>query len=77
MHCHVSVRNLVDAGWVQEVAGLTASSDVDASGAPVTRLDGTVEDQAALVGLINALYSYGLVIVELECHPAGAAANAV
>ena len=69
-HYRVVVTGVLDSSWVERHWGMT-SSPVELSGEPdQTVLVGEVVDQAALMGVFNALYNMGHTVVSVErIHP--------
>ena len=69
-HYHIYVTGILDSDWVEHRWGMT-SSTVEQRGEPdQTVLVGEVVDQAALIGVINALYNMGHTVVSVErIHP--------
>jgi hypothetical protein len=66
--CRICVQGAVDQSWAEQLNGLTVSSQtLIGDTAPTTVLFGLMTDQAALIGLVNALYSLGLPLVSVEC----------
>jgi hypothetical protein len=62
----IFVTGVLDSGWVDRHWGMT-SSPVEPSGElEQTVLVGEVADQAALMGVINALYNKGHTVVSVE-----------
>ena len=69
-HYHIYVTGTLDSSWVERRWGMM-SSNVEQRGEPdQTVLVGEVVDQAALIGVINALYNMGHTVVLVErLHP--------
>jgi hypothetical protein len=71
----ICIIGVLESGFAERYWGMTSS--------PVERIDepegtvlvGEVADQAALVGIINALYNYGHTVVSVELMPLEAAPN--
>lgn len=57
----VHIAGQLDTSWSDRLGGLTMSYEVDQKrdSGPVTVLHGWLPDQAALLGIINALYNAG------------------
>ena len=49
--------------------GIAISSQFEADGSPLTTLTGPLVDQAALYGVLNALYSLGFALLSVERTP--------
>jgi hypothetical protein len=64
----IRVLGHLDEGWSDWAAGITITVESKGDGPPITTLTGTV-DQAALHGLLRRLYSLGLPLISLNCHP--------
>ena len=65
-HYHIYVTGILDSDWVERRWGMT-SSTVEQRGEPdQTVLVGKVVDQAALIGVINALYNMGHTVVSVK-----------
>lgn len=69
-HYRIYVTGVLDRSWVERYWGMT-SNLVELRDEPdQTVLVGEVADQAALIGVINALYSKGHTVVSVErLHP--------
>ena len=69
-HYRIVFSGLLDSSWAERRWGMT-SSTVEQRGEPdQTVLVGEVVDQAALIGVINALYNMGHTVVLVErLHP--------
>ena len=69
-HYRICVTGVLDSSWVERYWGMT-SSLVELRDEPdQTVLVGEVADQAALIGVINALYGKGHAVVSVErLHP--------
>jgi len=59
----IIVQGRLEADWAERVGGMAITS-TDANGA--TTLEGRLEDQAALAGLLIALYELHLPLVLVE-----------
>ena len=65
-HYRVVVTGVLDSSWVERHWGMT-SSPVELRGeTEQTVLVGEVADQAALMGVFNALYNMGHTVVSVE-----------
>jgi hypothetical protein len=58
----ISVEGRLDERWSDWFAGMTFRVECEADGPPITTLTGTVADQAALQGMLRALYTLGLTV---------------
>lgn len=63
----ICVQGHLDEKWSDYVQGMTISTEYDECQNPVTTLTGQLLDQAALMGVINALYDHRLPILSVEC----------
>ena len=63
----ISVQGAISRDWTDYFRTLSVSTASPIDRRPVTTLTGQVADQAALVGLINALYGLGLPLLSVEC----------
>ena len=68
----ICVTGGLESSWAERLWGMV-SSPVEKSGEPEqTALVGEVADQAALVGIINALYNSGHTVMSVERMPPNA-----
>lgn len=63
----ICVHGHLDVKWSDYVQGMSIATDYDECQNPVTTLTGQLLDQAAFMGVINALYDYRLPILSVEC----------
>jgi len=63
----ICVQGHLDEKWSDYVQGMSISTEYDDSQNPVTTLAGQLLDQAALMGVLNALYDCHLPILSVEC----------
>lgn len=61
----IRVTGHLPESWSDRLGGMTITDD-SGSGAPVTILCGRLLDQAALLGVLNALYGLHLPLVSVE-----------
>lgn len=64
--CVIRVRGVLSPDWSVRLAGMrivTARS----GRSPITELVGRLADQAALHGVLSALYELGLPLISVEC----------
>lgn len=66
LRCRIRVRGVPEPSWLGELAGLTVIES-DSQDRTTVLLAGDLADQPALVGLINALYSFGFTIEAIHC----------
>ena len=62
----IIVQGRLEADWAERVGGLTVTSGNVNGGIEETTLEGRLEDQAALAGLLMALYELHLPLVRVE-----------
>jgi hypothetical protein len=65
----ISVEGALDEKWSSRLGGMQIVTQERESQKPVTTLSGEVPDQAALVGVLNALYELHLNILYVNCEP--------
>ena len=63
----ICVQGHLDVKWTDYVQGMSISTEYDESQNPVTILTGQLLDQAAFMGVMNALYDRRLPILSVEC----------
>ena len=63
----ICVQGHLDVKWSDYTQGMTISTEYDESQNPVTILTGQLLDQAAFMGVMNALYDRRLPILSVEC----------
>lgn len=54
----IQVKGYLDPSWSDRLGGMTITTTGQAEEAPVSTLVGLLLDQAALIGLLDALYNY-------------------
>ncbi|CAB1058816.1 hypothetical protein D1BOALGB6SA_3574 [Olavius sp. associated proteobacterium Delta 1] len=62
----IRVQGLLDATWSDRLAGMAISRIKTEQKAPVMMLAGHLIDQAALAGVLNALYNLHLPLLSME-----------
>jgi hypothetical protein len=62
----VRVRGVLDASWSDSLSGMSIVTDYDVDNDPITTLTGRLADQAALTGVLNALYDLGFALLSVE-----------
>jgi hypothetical protein len=64
---HIRVKGHLDASWSDRLGGMEIKTIEQPGGTPETSLVGWLPDQAALCGVLNALYGlhFSLLSVEL------------
>ena len=63
----ISVSGRLDASWSDRVGGMQITASRAANGQMETILVGRLVDQAALSGILNALYELHLPVLSAEC----------
>jgi hypothetical protein len=58
----IQVEGHLDERWLTWFEGMTIAVEREGDGPPITTLTGTVADQAALQGMLRALYTLGLTV---------------
>jgi len=62
----ILVRGRLGERWRDRVGGLRIAIGEDEDGEPQTELMGLLQDQAALMGVLQHLYARGVAIVSVE-----------
>ena len=63
----IQVAGYLDENWTTRLGGLTISIDTQEDDKLVTTLSGALIDQAALFGVLKALYDMRLPLLSVEC----------
>ncbi len=63
----IRVLGEVDPAWSDRLGGMDISVDRSGEDGPVTTLIGQLPDQAALSGVMEALYELHLRVLEVTC----------
>ena len=63
----ISILGTLDKNWSDYCGGMTIEHQNFLDQYPVTILTGHLPDQAALLGVINALYDMGCPLLSVEC----------
>jgi len=63
----ICVRGHLDASWSDRIGGMQITETRGPDGNPETILVGRLADQAALSGILNALYELHLPVLSAEC----------
>lgn len=66
----IHIQGMLDASWSDRLGGLSIRSEQKSDNSSVTMLSGPLMDQAALFGVLNALYNmhYPLLYVEYKAE---------
>ncbi len=75
-HYHILVQGLLSSYWSTRLGGMEITVQEPASEPPVTVLTGEVRDQAALIGVLNALYDMRCTVLKVEQIDSATAADA-
>ena len=62
----IRVQGRLDQSWSDRMSGMSISSVDTGNSAPVTILVGYLNDQAALAGVLNALYNLHMPLISVE-----------
>lgn len=65
----ITVGGILDPQWAAWFAPMTLTTRVDPTGTPVSTLQGAINDQAALRGIVNRLWNLNLTVLELRRLP--------
>lgn len=63
----ICIRGYLDESWSDRLGGMTILPAEDEPGVNRTILSGELPDQAALFGVLNALYDMRLPVLSVEC----------
>lgn len=63
----IRIRGYLDKNWSDRLAGMTIIPCEEDAGYTITTLIGCLPDQAALFGVLNALYDMRLPLLTVEC----------
>lgn len=63
----ITVQGHLDERWSDWFGKMTIAVDREGDGRLITTLTGTVADQAALQGMLRALYTLGLSVCSVMC----------
>jgi hypothetical protein len=61
----ILIQGWLDKQWQDRLGGLTIETRLGENDVPVTRLTGEVMDQAALLGVLNALFQLQLPLISV------------
>jgi hypothetical protein len=64
---HIRVMGALDENWANRLCGLKITSYSVEDQQVITSLEGTLIDQAALFGVLMALYDLHLPLLSVEC----------
>jgi len=63
----IKVRGYLDDDWSNQLGGIAIRHTTETNETPITILQGKLVDQAAFLGVLNALYGLGFPILSVEC----------
>lgn len=63
----IRIQGYLDRSWSDRLGGMTIVPPEDESEGMITVLYGQLPDQAALFGILNALYDMRLPVISFEC----------
>ncbi len=63
---HICVSGSLDEVWSDRLGGMKITRGTGEGGKPITRLDGELTDQAAVIGILQGLYTLGFVLLSVE-----------
>ncbi|HUV65602.1 MAG TPA: hypothetical protein VMW24_17015 [Sedimentisphaerales bacterium] len=67
VHYQIEVQGGLERQWSGRLGGMTISVFTRADGSAKTILVGELADQAALMGVLNALYTLRLPLLSVQC----------
>ena len=62
----ITVQGRIDPGWSDRLEGMTICQTMGEAALPVTTLEGELNDQAALAGVLNTLYELHLTVLSVK-----------
>ena len=62
----IRVRGRLEVKWSDRMGGMRISNVFGADGGPETKLEGWLEDQAALEGILNTLYELHFPLLSVD-----------
>jgi hypothetical protein len=65
----IKVQGRIDPNWSDRMAGMQIRIAQEQANPPITKLEGEVSDQAALLGVLNSLYELHLPIISVAVVP--------
>jgi len=63
----ILIRGYLQTSWSDRLGGLTITNGAVEPDSPVTILQGALPDQAALLGVLNALYDMRFPLISVNC----------
>jgi hypothetical protein len=68
--CRIRVQGVLGDEWSERTGGLNVVVQRRGTGACTTELVGTLPDRAALMGVLDRLYSHGARLLGVDCQDA-------
>jgi hypothetical protein len=65
----ISVQGRIDPNWSDRMAGMKIRNSLEQKNPSITTLEGEVNDQAGLLGVLNSLYELHLPIISVLIKP--------
>lgn len=65
----IRVRGRIDPNWSARLEGMVIHPSSNDQGSPATTLEGEINDQSALAGVLNTLYELHLPVLSVERLP--------
>ena len=62
----ISVLGFIDDSWSDRLGGMSIEAALSADKTPITFLEGSVTDQAELIGVVNSLYQMRLILLSVS-----------
>ena len=69
----IRIEGSLESSWSDRLGGMAITTSCRGDEAPATTLYGPLQDQAALLGVLNALYGMHLPLLSVECLAGGPA----
>lgn len=64
---HIRIVGCLNRNWTEQFGDMSISHEVAKDGSTRSVLTGPLVDQAALFGVLNALYGLGFALLSVEC----------
>ena len=65
-HYEIVVEGILNKKWTEKLQGLSITNDRFPNGTQISVLKGKINDQAALSGILNALYDLNMTILSVN-----------
>ena len=69
IHCQAKIQGALSQTWRGHFGGMAICVCSQDDGSVTTFLSGDLSDQAALLGILNALYALQYPLISVECRP--------